>query len=105
MSNTPTHEAITQRAREIWENKGKPQGRDDECWLEAEQQLKGSAEDHSRAPKNSSPGTISEAESDHAKSEQTAELRKEAMAPQTPHTTAPKQKPAIAKKPLWNNKA
>src|SRR4051812_24285892 len=92
---TPTHEDITQRARELWESKGSPQGQDDEIWLEAEQQL-------SRAPKNSSSGTVSEAESDHAKNEQQAENRKEAMAPQTPRKTAPKAKPAPSGKPIWS---
>jgi len=40
----PTHEEITLRARALWEAKGRPSGRDEEIWLEAEAQLrKGSA--------------------------------------------------------------
>ncbi len=36
---TPTHDQIAQRAREIWERRGHPQGQDREIWLEAEAQL------------------------------------------------------------------
>lgn len=35
-----TREEITARAQAIWEQKGRPEGRDDEIWLEAEQQLR-----------------------------------------------------------------
>jgi hypothetical protein len=35
----PTHDQIAQRAREIWERRGCPQGQDREIWLEAEAQL------------------------------------------------------------------
>jgi hypothetical protein len=31
-----THEMIAQRAREIWERKGRPCGQDEQNWLEAE---------------------------------------------------------------------
>lgn len=34
-----SHEAIAQRARRIWENRGQPSGDDVEIWLEAETQL------------------------------------------------------------------
>lgn len=33
------HDAITQRAREIWRARGRPVGQDVEIWLEAEQDL------------------------------------------------------------------
>jgi hypothetical protein len=36
----PTHEEITERARTLWETRGRPIGQDDEIWLEAEAQLK-----------------------------------------------------------------
>lgn len=36
-----SHEAISQRARELWESYGRPEGRDNEIWLEAERQLLG----------------------------------------------------------------
>lgn len=36
-----TQESISQRARELWERYGRPEGRDTEIWLEAERQLLG----------------------------------------------------------------
>ena len=36
----PTHEEIARRAYEIFEERGRPHGRDQEHWLEAEAQLK-----------------------------------------------------------------
>ena len=38
-TNLPTHDAITQRAHEIWKGRGAPEGHDTEIWLEAERQL------------------------------------------------------------------
>jgi hypothetical protein len=38
-TTAPTHDAISQRARQIWESEGNPQGRDTAIWLNAEQQL------------------------------------------------------------------
>lgn len=37
----PSHEDISRRARELWERHGRPEGRDQEIWLEAERQLLG----------------------------------------------------------------
>jgi hypothetical protein len=39
-SNNPTHEQITRRAYEIFIERGRPEGRDLEHWLEAEKQLR-----------------------------------------------------------------
>lgn len=38
-SNSPTHEAIAQRAQEIWALRGNPDGHDTAIWYEAERQL------------------------------------------------------------------
>jgi hypothetical protein len=35
----PTEEQIRARAHELWEQAGKPEGRDDEFWLPAEKDL------------------------------------------------------------------
>jgi Protein of unknown function (DUF2934) len=35
----PTEEKIRQRAREIWEENHRPDGRDDEFWYQAEREL------------------------------------------------------------------
>lgn len=37
--HTVTHEAITARAREIWEEEGCPENCDEAIWLEAEAEL------------------------------------------------------------------
>lgn len=37
--NSPTHEEVAQRAREIWSARGSPGGSDMGIWLEAERQL------------------------------------------------------------------
>ncbi|ATC65228.1 hypothetical protein CMV30_15405 [Nibricoccus aquaticus] len=37
------HEEIARRAHELWEQDGRQDGRDQEHWIEAEKQLRGSA--------------------------------------------------------------
>ena len=37
----PLHDETSSRARELWEKYGRPVGRDQEIWLEAERQLLG----------------------------------------------------------------
>ena len=39
-SVTLTHDQIADRARAIWEQRGRPQGEDEKIWHEAEDQLK-----------------------------------------------------------------
>jgi DUF2934 family protein len=41
ISNLPLHDAISQRAREIWEQSGRVSGRDEEFWLTAEREILG----------------------------------------------------------------
>jgi hypothetical protein len=36
----PDEEKIRKRAREIWEENGRPAGRDEEFWFQAERELK-----------------------------------------------------------------
>ena len=48
-SSTPTHEQIAARAYEIFIERGRPQGRDLDHWLEAEAQLRASAQAKSGA--------------------------------------------------------
>ncbi len=40
-SNRAYHDAISQRARQIWHDRGCPEGQDVEIWLEAERDLVG----------------------------------------------------------------
>lgn len=39
MNAKPTHEEIQVRAHWLWEQAGKPEGREDEFWEQAEQEL------------------------------------------------------------------
>ncbi len=39
----PTHDAIALRAHALWERSGRPGGREQEFWLEAERQLRDEA--------------------------------------------------------------
>jgi hypothetical protein len=39
----PTHEEISRRAQELWEKYGRPEGRDEDIWLEAERELQRNA--------------------------------------------------------------
>lgn len=52
LSNTrqATHDEISQKARELWENYGRPAGRDEEIWLEAERALRSPASDPGAQP-------------------------------------------------------
>jgi hypothetical protein len=38
-TNTPTNDQIKQRALELWEQRGRPEGRDAEFWTQAEREL------------------------------------------------------------------
>ncbi|MEO7600522.1 MAG: DUF2934 domain-containing protein [Opitutus sp.] len=35
----PSHDEICQRAQQLWETLGRPDGRDEEIWLQAEREL------------------------------------------------------------------
>ncbi|MFA6287827.1 MAG: DUF2934 domain-containing protein [Opitutaceae bacterium] len=102
--HSPTHEEISRCAETIWQDRGRPAGRDDEIWLEAERQLAAKSS-HSPSLKTEhavvSP-TLGEGHSDHALAERASEQRKEAMAPQYPAKSAPKAQPPETGKPLWS---
>lgn len=44
----PTEEQIRKRAFELWEQAGKPEGREDEFWHQAQRELQGAEEDQSK---------------------------------------------------------
>jgi hypothetical protein len=44
----PTHEEIAQQAERLWQDRGCPQGQDEEIWLEAENQLNNQPSDEPR---------------------------------------------------------
>lgn len=121
---SPNHEEIAQRAYQLWQQAGEPADQEVEIWLEAERQV-GAKDRQSRSSKSERNGTGSsgheaaheekasgsgnegEAGSHNApvmpdKAEIQADLQKQAArAPQVPHHTAPKSKPAETGKPLW----
>ncbi|ABE64766.1 hypothetical protein Nham_4121 (plasmid) [Nitrobacter hamburgensis X14] len=41
MTAKPSEEEIRQRAKQLWEEHGKPEGRDEEFWHTAERELQG----------------------------------------------------------------
>lgn len=105
--NTPAHDAIARHAYELWQNRGCPDGRDTEIWLEAEQQLRGDGRAafiahvagetaaESVVEYNISPA-VSQQEAIRA-----AVQKSDARAPQVPHHTGPKSQPAATGKPVW----
>ena len=125
-TNSPSHEEITQRAREIWQQSGSPGGRDTEIWLEAERQLMAGAPDADSSSENyESSRTTSESkgavtladkiQSDSPSSSvvehsirpddaavKAARQKKEARAPKFPAKNNPKAPPAETGKPLWD---
>jgi hypothetical protein len=125
-TNSPSHEEITQRAREIWQQSGSPDGHDTEIWLEAERQLLAGTQDpDSSSATHQSPRTTSESKgavtlSDKISSDSSssgtvehairpdeaavkaARQKKEARAPKFPTKDNPKAPPAETGKPLWD---
>ena len=111
---TPTHDKIAERAYEIWNDRGCPEGTDMEIWLEAERQLSESpAQDPKperqpfaeRAKEETAAESVVEYQISPAipqhEAIKAAIQKEEARAPQEPTKTAPKEKPAETGKPLW----
>jgi len=105
---TPTHDEISQEAQQLWQDYGCPTDRDTEIWLKAERKLnqapaantftaRASAE---AASESEVENLLAPAETEQ-KSIQAAMQKESARAPQAPHHTGPKAKPAETGKPLW----
>src|SRR5688572_3212285 len=77
----PTHDEIAQLAYEIWQNRGCPDGQDQELWLEAERQL------NQRA--SNSPFSKNDDLASHTQRENESETTRE-------HPTGPQPSPAVA---------
>jgi hypothetical protein len=52
MMERPSEDDIRARARELWEQAGKPEGRDEEFWHRAEKELKERTDPSFRTPDN-----------------------------------------------------
>lgn len=124
--NAPSHESVTQRAQQIWRERGCPSGQDTEIWLEAERQLAMTASAHNapsrpegRGNGNSQSGLSStdpqvappthdrpaDAAPHPTPSEAAAlasQQKKSARAPKQPAKIAPKAKPTESGKPIWD---
>jgi hypothetical protein len=107
--STPTHDEISLEAQKLWQNRGCPDGCDNEIWLEAERKLmeapaantfvaRTSAEAASEREVEKLPSPIEQEQM----STQEALQKENARAPQTPRHTGPKPKTAETGKPLWN---
>lgn len=119
-STSPTHAAIAQRAQEIWNLRGSPDGHDTAIWLEAERQLSidlAGPQSLGLAGPTLSPGpmgrVLSSPKADHGLVRTTPDPdmiaakaaleKKSARAPRLPtHKNAPHAAPAESGKPLWN---
>ena len=95
---TPTHEEVAQRAHQLWQDSGCPDGRDTEFWLDAERQLTaGSAESTANSETSRPSSPMPDAEAVKAERQKQA-----ARAPILPGKSAPKFPPAETGKPLWS---
>ena len=103
---TPTHEEIALHALQLWHDRGCPDGRDTEIWLEAERQLSEDQTADSLAER-ALAATAAKCEFHLSPAQTEQEAVKVAMhkdaarAPHVPHHLGPKAKPAETGKPLW----
>jgi hypothetical protein len=125
-TNSPTHETIARRAREIWTSRGAPGDCDTEIWLEAERQLTAGSppESHAGVLVAGTPATAESAvvavipgpagpvagglnagslPDPDAVAAQAAVQKRAARAPQVRHgKNAPRAAPTESGKPLWD---
>ncbi len=116
-TNSPTHDEIAQRAHELWDSRGNPNGCDEEIWFEAERQLKAASPEangsgsvrsdpsHGRSEPTAGhlPRSAAPAPSPDDAAAKAALQRNAARAPQLQHgKNAPKPAPAESGKPLWD---
>ncbi|MBC8040995.1 MAG: DUF2934 domain-containing protein [Opitutaceae bacterium] len=101
---THSHDLVAHCAYQIWQESGRPCGRDDSIWFEAERSLDAGFSRAGPLPAAVAvtDPVLGESHSDHALAEAAAQQRKEARAPITAHKSAPKAKPPETGKPLWN---
>lgn len=131
-TNSPSHQEITQRAREIWEQSGSPDGRDTDIWLEAERQLSLGTEESNASysglktrelPRTTSASKGAVMRSGNNQSEHPTGItvehhipptrpddaaikasaqKNQARAPKVPGKNSPKSSPPETGKPLWD---
>lgn len=81
----PSHDEITQRAKSLWEERGRPEGRDTEIWLDAEKSLKQRDDQSfsSAQERDSTPPISVEKSSRRAQRREADDNRNRAPAPET----------------------
>lgn len=99
----PTHEEISHRALQLWQDSGCASSADVN-WFEAERQLSEGTTPYSdySEPVSSVHHTLNESSSSRAVEQRAAEQKRDARAPQMATHTAPKPVPAATGKPLWS---
>jgi hypothetical protein len=127
--NTIHQHDVSQRAYQLWQDYGCPDGRDLEIWLEAERHLDEQPADvnpqsyDEPAGRTGGKPKVARAATERVKGDMASESaveyhisppipeqeaikaalqKQESRAPQSPHTTAPKARPAGTGKPLWD---
>ncbi len=106
----PAHDEIVRQAQELWQDRGCPEGRDLEIWLEAERQLSGGRQVeifNARAAAETAAESEVEYHLSPALPEQeaiqAALQTPAARAPQVPHRRAPKAIPVMPETPHRKN--
>jgi hypothetical protein len=100
---THSHDLVAHCAYQIWQESGRPCGRDEAIWFEAERAIEAGFSCAGPLPAAVLPAVlVGESHSAHALAETAAQQRKEARAPITAHKSALKAKPPETGKPLWS---
>ncbi len=110
----PSHDEIAVKAHGLWKDRGCPEGIDNEIWLEAERQLRDGGKPgpesgdafkrrvQAEAAAESRDEFHLSAATTEQQAIQAAVQKQAARAPQVPHHTSPKGKPAPPGKPLYD---
>jgi len=103
--NQPTHEEISQRAHQLWEESGPAGGDANQNWLDAERELATAAAPVPLVATAAAPVPGYVANETHiaeAKIDQLTRQKKTGREPMVATHTGPKSIPAVSGKPLWN---
>jgi hypothetical protein len=99
---THSHAFVAHCAYQIWEDSGRPFGRAEANWYEAERAIESGFSSAGKMAVEKPVTPRGESHSAHAMAESAAQQRKQARAPITAHTVSHKAKPPETGKPLWS---
>jgi hypothetical protein len=97
-----SHELVAHCAYQIWNDSGRPSGRDEAIWYEAERALESGFSCAGPMPGTETVPVSGEPHFVNAMADTAAQQRKEAREPIMPNKTALKAKPPVTGKPLWS---